>query len=232
MGKIPMAKFNILVIDPPWKMSDKLTMSSTKRGAAANYTEMNDQDIINLDVSSITDTNTLLALWVPSAKLEEGMRTMKAWGFKQKQTWVWVKIQKHGLEKLSKEAKALSKDKFTKPNVSQVIENFDLNEMTSMYMGQYFRQSHEIVLIGIKGKMSSLRESKGETSVLFAVNPRHSQKPEGLQDRLEKMYPSIKYKKAELFARRARAGWSCVGNECPTTMGQDIRDSIKVLASS
>lgn len=72
-----------------------------------------------------------------------------------------------------------------------------------------------------------------ETDVFFAPAGRHSEKPECFQDALDEMFPEGN--RLEMFARRERAGepftrdWLCVGNECPSTEGEDIRDSLKRL---
>ena len=90
-------KFDLIVSDPPWHFSDSLKMSKTKRGAAANYSLLKNNDIINLDVKSIASENSILVLWVPSSLLKEGIETMENWGFTLKQTHVWVKIKKNPL---------------------------------------------------------------------------------------------------------------------------------------
>src|ERR1700677_1432184 len=91
MGKI----FTTIVCDPPWKFSDKLKMSDIARGAAANYPTMTISDIKQLPVKDLADpTGAVLALWVPSSLLQEGLDTMKAWGFQHKQTFVWIKNKK------------------------------------------------------------------------------------------------------------------------------------------
>lgn len=48
---------------------------------------------------------------------------------------------------------------------------------------------------------------------VLAPRGEHSQKPEDVQDRIERMYPEAT--KAEFFARRHRQGWTCFGNELP-----------------
>jgi N6-adenosine-specific RNA methylase IME4 len=58
----------------------------------------------------------------------------------------------------------------------------------------------------------------------------HSRKPEGFHERLELIYPHRRY--LELFARRDRPNWTCVGNQCPSSPGEDIRDSFKRLSSA
>jgi len=49
---------------------------------------------------------------------------------------------------------------------------------------------------------------------------------------LEKMFPGEEHHKIELFARRDKTGWTCVGNESPSTPGEDIRVSIDRLKNT
>ena len=93
-------------------------------------------------------------------------------------------------------------------------------------MGHLFRNQHELALIGTRGKYSSIVRNRGQSTLLPTESLRHSQKPESLQDRLELMLDGSKL---ELFARRYRSGWTCLGNELPETMGVDIRDTITWL---
>lgn len=36
----------------------------------------------------------------------------------------------------------------------------------------------------------------------------------------------------DIFARRARPGWTCIGLECPTSLGEDVRVSLDRLKQS
>src|ERR1700675_1492231 len=91
--------FKVIVADCPWSFKDTLTMSDVARGAAANYQLMSNSDIEQLPIKDlISPTGTVLALWVPSSLLQEGLNTMKAWGFKHKQTYVWVKVKNDPLK--------------------------------------------------------------------------------------------------------------------------------------
>lgn len=56
----------------------------------------------------------------------------------------------------------------------------------------------------------------------------HSVKTEIVQDALEVMFPGGPY--VELFARRARSKWVCIGDESPHTRGQDIREVLPAIA--
>lgn len=231
-------KYRVIVADPPWPFGDKLTMSDVKRGSAANYDTMTIDDIAGLDVKSLATDDSVLALWVPSSLLVEGLETMKQWGFTLKQTHIWVKIKKRPLNDLLKIAHMVmkdlwqmgSKDTFPYTNSIQLcmhnLLGYDggLTSTLAFGMGRLFRQTHEICLIGTRGKPYRFLKCKSMRSVHFHPLLEHSAKPDDLQIMLEKMFPRVK--KLEMFARRNRKGWTCVGLECPSTKGEDIRDSI------
>src|ERR1700722_15379032 len=94
-------KFNVIIADCPWLFSDKLKMSDVARGAAANYPTMTISDIKQLPVKDLIDpAGAILALWVPSSLLQEGLDVMKAWGFDLKQSWIWIKTKKEPFNKI------------------------------------------------------------------------------------------------------------------------------------
>lgn len=96
-GSVSDERFRVVVADPPWSFNDKLSMSEVKRGAEANYTTLTTDDIAALPVASWCQSDALLALWVPSSLLVDGLATMRAWGFEQKQIYTWVKSSSTGL---------------------------------------------------------------------------------------------------------------------------------------
>jgi N6-adenosine-specific RNA methylase IME4 len=215
-------KYNVISSDPPWPFSDKLTMSDVKRGAEANYSTLSIDNLRSLDVKSIAADDSVLALWCPSSLLQEGLLVVKDWGFKFTQTHIWVKTKKFPLENLLKKIDG---------DDSKVLEsqftNYNLSDSLAFGMGRLFRQSHEIVLLGVKGKIYNYLANKSQRSVHFHKATKHSEKPEDFQDMLEKMFPNCNY--LEMFARRERENWMCIGNESPTTYGEDIRDSLNRL---
>ncbi len=235
-------KFSIIVADPPWKFNDKLKMSDTPRSAEANYQLMSNKDIQNLPIKDVADPNgSILVLWVPSSILQTGLDTMKSWGFEHKQTYVWVKIKKYPLIDLKKSIKKLLR----KPNITYnknnyietlnlIIDNYislanDLSKSLAFGMGRLFRQTHEIALIGINNNdIYKKLQNKSQRSVSFGLNEKHSKKPEYLQNSLELMFPDGKY--LELFARREREKWICLGNEIGNK--EDIRISLEKLINN
>lgn len=223
-------KFQVIVADCPWPFKDSLKMSAVKRSASSNYSTMTISDIKLLPVNEACHPDgAALCLWVPSSLLQEGLDTLNAWGFKHKQTYVWVKNKKNENVKkeLFKTAKLIVDDLLFKVPKKQILENFKINlsSLLSFGMGHLFRQTHEICLIGTRGNINSQLANKSQRSVSFAENLKHSAKPEALQDSLEIMFPKANY--LELFARRIRPGWTCLGNE--VCNGEDIRDSLSKL---
>lgn len=187
-------KFSVIVADCPWSYEDKLRMqeaTGTKRSADSHYPTMLLPDIMAIPVEKIAADDCILALWVPNSLLQYGLDTMKAWGFTQKQMFVWVKTSKKGL---------------------------------GFGMGRNFRNCSECALIGTKGKPKLLDRSQRNVSLDLALP--HSQKPETLQNRLEIMYEGPYL---ELFARRKRDKWICLGNEID---GKDINDAITDMTES
>lgn len=235
-------KFSIIVADPPYSFNDNLnSKSSIKRGASSLYQVMDIEDIIALNVLDVVEEDALLCLWVPSSLLAEGLQIMDAWGFKQKQTLVWAKLVKSPFKKIMSKTKKLIKSCVSKKitveeGISELqayISSFDFNSILGFGMGHLFRQSHEIALIGTRGSITSQLKNKSQRSVIFDQNYRHSQKPEILQNQLEKMFPqSDGHSYLELFGRRLRNNWTVLGNEvCVDSSGkpEDIVDSLKNL---
>lgn len=206
-------KFSVIVCDPPFSFKDKLQQSDVKRGAIDNYSTMTISEIAELDVKRIADdAGSILALWVPSSLLSDGIRIMNAYGFDLKQNWIWVKTKIDPFKKIKK-------------NKDVNWDSINWDDFLSFGMGRLGRNVHEIALIGTRGKIYKKLENRSQRTVFFYKNEKHSKKPELLQDKLELMFPAQNY--LEIFARRKRPGWTCLGNEILN--GEDIRDSLKKL---
>lgn len=78
-------------------------------------------------------------------------------------------------------------------------------------MGYWFRGQHELLLVGVKGKVSPPAETLRVSSVYHEKRTEHSKKPDYYYNLIEKMFPSGKY--LELFARQQKKGWTAWGNE-------------------
>jgi N6-adenosine-specific RNA methylase IME4 len=77
--------------------------------------------------------------------------------------------------------------------------------------GYWFRNQHELLLLGVRGKVPAPSPGDREASVLAAPLGAHSEKPEEVAAMIERFFPNLP--KLEMFARRRRAGWDSWGNE-------------------
>ncbi len=133
--------------------------------------------------------DALLFLWRVSAMQQDAMRVMHAWGFIPKSEFVWVKTKAAGS---------------TDPG--------------RMGMGRYTRLDHEVCLIGSRGRGVGLIANHGVRSVVHAPRGEHSEKPGATYELIERLTGDVK-PRVELFARRHRPGWTCVGNELGAEIG-------------
>ena len=176
--------FRVVVADPPWQFSDRLPGGG--RGAAKHYRCLSARDIMRFPLPPIA-ADALLFLWRVGSMQDEALDVMRVWGFDQKSEIVWVKTrEKDG-----------------------VVHGFDATGVgLAVGMGRYVRGSHEACLIGRRGK-AKVRD-RSVRSVFFAPRGRHSEKPELFFELVEQLSggPYL-----ELFSRRQRRGWTCLGSE-------------------
>lgn len=86
-------------------------------------------------------------------------------------------------------------------------------------MGHYFRIQHELLLIATRGSPGTPPDSLLEPSVYREKRGKHSKKPEWFRETIERYYPNAK--RIELFARKARPGWTVWGDEVESAAGFD-----------
>jgi N6-adenosine-specific RNA methylase IME4 len=193
----PPKKYGIIVADPPWRFSDNLKYE--KRDSTVRG--------VNLMYPTLNLTE-IKKLPVGELAAENALCAL----------WVPSAFLKAGLDVLEAwgfEYKQLwIWGKTSKKNPLNL----------AFGMGRLARNCHEPCLIGIKGKYTPFLEDRSQRNMFMHPSLKHSQKPESIQTSLDKMFPN--WDKLELFARRDRSGWTCVGNEAPGTPDEDIRDSI------
>ena len=118
-----MGKYQIIYADPPWSYSDKRNGNGRHCGGATDhYSTMSISDIKRFDVQSVCDENCMLFMWVTFPLLQDGIDTIKAWGFKYKTLgFSWIKTNKK-------------------------------SKTPVFGIGYYTKSNCEICLIGVKGK--------------------------------------------------------------------------------
>ena len=83
-----------------------------------------------------------------------------------------------------------------------------------MGMGNYFRISHEVLLMGVRGRLPVLR--RDALSYGSFNRTRHSAKPAEVRQLIESLSPGPRL---ELFARELVTGWTVWGDQVPEARG-------------
>lgn len=116
------------------------------------------------------------------------------------------------------------------PDALRVLNAWGYTYKTTLYwekimqmgLGFWWRGQVEYVLFGIKGKVASFRMQ--ESNIIQCKVGKHSEKPEEMYNKIERaidkmdMFPAV-----ELFARKERIGWDCIGNELGITVEEFIK---------
>lgn len=203
MGKSQAAKkYSVILCDPPWEFRVWNKDTGHGRSAEAHYKTMTIDDICRLDVPSLATDNCTLFLWVTwPVLLDDAPKLLKAWGFTYRTcAFNWTKVKKTG--------------------------------QLHFGMGYWTRANSEPCLLATRGKPK--RKDKGvpqsiwelyeEESMLESFRG-HSVKPDEQYTRIERL---VDGPYLELFSRRERKGWTCVGNEID---GLDMKEAIRRLAT-
>ncbi len=148
-------------------------------------------EICELPVRTWAKPNAALFMWATGPKLPEALAVMQAWGFTYRTiAFVWMKLTRRA----------------NKPFFG---------------MGFYTRANAEIVLVGTRGNGRQRRNASVRQMVLDVYDGpedeqvaapigRHSEKPDEVRKRIERLYAGPRL---ELFARERVRDWAVWGND-------------------
>lgn len=89
-------RYSTILADPPWQFQNRTGKMAPEHKRLLRYPTMELKEILELPIQKLAAAQSHLYLWVPNALLQEGLRTMEAWGFTYKSNIVWHKIRKDG----------------------------------------------------------------------------------------------------------------------------------------
>jgi N6-adenosine-specific RNA methylase IME4 len=90
-----MAKFDVLLVDVPWRYSD--TAAAGERGAAFKYPTLSIDAVKELPVSDVASDDSMIFMWGTWPLLKESIDVIETWGFKYKTGgFTWIKTAKSG----------------------------------------------------------------------------------------------------------------------------------------
>jgi N6-adenosine-specific RNA methylase IME4 len=202
-------RYATILADPPVPFTCWSRDTGQGRSAESHYATMSWEDLHALGplIDALTTDDAVLFLWVCQPLLKETIGMAEAWGFTYKtKAFAWVKMSFSG----TKIQKSLGY--WTRANTEDVL---------LFTKGHPKRLRKDVAQI-----IATLEESPYETPALEWPARRHSQKPEAVQDAIERL---VAGPYLELFGRRRRDGWTVVGDEID---GRDIRDSLAHLAEA
>jgi N6-adenosine-specific RNA methylase IME4 len=190
MIEFPDKRYNIIYADPPWTFKTYSQKGKEKKSAELHYDCMSIEDIYSLPIQDICEENCCLFLWATNPLLQEGLNTIKEWGFTYKTVaFSWYKKNK-------------------------IADSFFWG------LGYWTRANVELCLLATKGKPTRISkgvhqviddEDYYDTEQFFSVIREHSQKPDIVANRIVQLCGDIP--RIELFARDKKDGWDSWGNE-------------------
>jgi N6-adenosine-specific RNA methylase IME4 len=196
-----------IIIDPPWPYE---TSVKHKAQSGWQYDSVTLQSLATLPINQL---GSYVFLWTTVGFVEEGYRLIRHWGFEPVTMIAWIKATTRGVRPIPFSADVIEKHK------PQTLKGLPTLALTPNYgIGYWFRGAFEPIIVG---KLPKARAIKTQWIGLMTPNLKHSQKPDSLYQLIESDYPKPHI---ELFARRQRDGWTCLGNEIS---GNDIDYDVK-----
>ncbi len=192
-------RYRAIYADPPWHFRARTALQTanwtSRRDVERHYPTMSLRDIRDLPVRELASPEGChLFLWITGPMIVQGahLEVMDAWGFRPSSiAFTWLKL-----------ARRIDSRQFR-------MFAFGEEDM-HVGLGLTTRKNTEFCLLGRRGNAS--RRGKDVREVLLSPVREHSRKPDAAYERIER-YCDGPY--CELFAREARSGWDCWGDELP-----------------
>lgn len=199
-------KYQAILIDPPVPFAGWIP-SVNNRTAASKYDLMTWDDLKALKpyIDAVAAPDCCVFLWICAPLLMETVDLVQSWEWTYKTTaFTWIKTNKDRLS-------------------------------MALKMGYWTRSNAEFVWLLTKGTpkrkamdvlqaIHSQIDYAAESPAVATYPGKHSAKPEEVALRIERL---IDGPYLEIFARRRRPGWTCIGNELD---GLDITESLDRVA--
>ena len=183
-------KYKIIYADPPWTFKTYSEKGKEKKSPELHYDCMSIEEIHKLPVNELADEDSILFLWVTNPMLEQGLETIKQWGFTYKTVaFSWFKKNK-------------------------IADSFFWG------LGYWTRQNTEHVLLATKGKPVRINKGVHQvidedlmydTEQIVTRIEGHPKKPDIVRNKIVDLCGDVE--RIELFARGSFSGWDVWGNE-------------------
>lgn len=211
----PVEPFRTIVADPAWQFDDALPGDS--RGASKNYQTMTVDDLCRMIIPAPVADDAHLFMWRVSALVPEAYRVVRAWKFTAKSELVWRKLTTKGNRHFGMGHHVRAEHEtciIATRGRSKVLNRstrsvFDADEIEAAKLA-----AADAALEGDYEAARAIRQGLFTGGMFSAKYSGHSAKPDEFFEIVEALCPGPYL---ELFARRPRPGWTCLGNELGTT---------------
>jgi N6-adenosine-specific RNA methylase IME4 len=178
----------VICPDFPWEFEAYSSKTGKQRSPERHYDTWTRIITFAQIIRRLAADDCALLLWAVWPRHPDAIKVIEACGFEYKSAgFLWVK---------------------TNPGAEVITLDGDGLHWGMGYTGP--RSNTEPCLLGTRG--SPLRLSMDVHQVVIAPVGKHSEKPDEVYRRIERLYPGPRL---ELFARKPRKGWTVWGNEVP-----------------
>jgi ParB-like chromosome segregation protein Spo0J/N6-adenosine-specific RNA methylase IME4 len=200
---LPDKRYGIILADwprKPWAYSDE---TGVDRSPANHYPVQEFGwaiDVLAPMISKLAAPDCMLAFWSTGASLVDDLEIMAEAGF--------VSLRPRGSDgRLLRDARGL----FDRP-AGGTYRSHLIWDKQVIGKGRWFRDRHELLLIGVCGKFPAPAPGTQSHSIFSERKAEHSTKPDFVAAEIERLWPNIP--KIEMFRRGApRPGWDAWGND-------------------
>ena len=214
--------YDVIYADPSWQYGSKHYQDGNRDFKKLDniYNKVSSfKELKELPVKYMTDSPSLIFMWVTGSHLKEGIELMEKWGFKQKTiAFVWVKIYETGnycynfapwtlpsVEICLLGTKGTKFDKQVNNTKQLVVED----EMGNLIQGSELKDHRD--RIDHIDRIVEYMLTVEFFNLAVETRTQHSVKPDEIRKRIETLVGDIP--KIELFAREKNEGWDVWGDQ-------------------
>ena len=216
--KFPDRHYGVILVDwprKPWAYSDE---TGADRSPANHYAVHDFAWAINVMapmLDKLAALDCMLAFWSTAASLIDDIEIMTEAGF--------CALRPRG------EDGRLLRDEVGAPLAAisaggGSYRSHQVWDKQAIGLGRWFRDRHEILLIGVRGNFPAPTPGTQSASIFNNLKGEHSAKPEFIAEEIERLWPNLP--KIELFRRgQPRVGWDGWGAECADAEAGEIAEA-------
>lgn len=207
MSKWPVEGVKSCIIDPPW--SYEQYHDAANGAAKSSYECSATEEIARIPVGEMLAPKAVVALWTTGPMLAQGEahKLLRAWGLTGKTLIPWLKNS------------PTSTDLATGVGIwFQANAEYVIFAVKGSSPGDFASRRGRLgVLVGDREDPDFWARVSERDAILAPKAKKHSEKPWTLHEYMETFEGGPK---VELFARREREGWTCLGDELGWYLGE------------